>query len=224
MEELLFIRMEVLPALFRGLWVSIQLIIPSALCGLLIGITVGALRVYGNPVAAAAANGYAVVFRGFPLVVQLFIWYFGLPHIGIYLTPFLASVLGFSLCSGAYHSEYIRGAFLSIKRGQMLAAQAVGFSKSKMILSIILPQALRRAIPGCGNEIIYLIKYSSLAYMITCIELTGEGKIIASETFKYTEIFLIVGAVYLLLTSVATLGLHRLETSLRFPGFDHRGS
>ena len=224
MEELLFIRMEVLPALFRGLWVSIQLIIPSALCGLLIGIVIGALRVYGNPVVATAANGYAVVFRGFPLVVQLFIWYFGLPHIGIYLTPFLASVIGFSLCSGAYHSEYIRGAFLSIKRGQMLAAQAVGFSKSKMILSIILPQALRRAIPGCGNEIIYLIKYSSLAYMITCIELTGEGKIIASETFKYTEIFLIVGAVYLLLTSIATLGLHRLETSLRFPGFDHRGS
>ncbi len=224
MEELLFIRMEVLPSLFRGLWVSIQLIIPSALCGLLIGIVIGALRVYGNTVVAAAADVYAVVFRGFPLVIQLFIWYFGLPHIGIYLTPFLASVIGFSLCSGAYHSEYIRGAFLSIKRGQMLAAQAVGFSKSKMILSIILPQALRRAIPGCGNEIIYLIKYSSLAYMITCIELTGEGKIIASETFKYTEIFLIVGAVYLLLTSVATLGLHRLETSLRFPGFDHRGS
>lgn len=224
MEELLFIRMEVLPALFKGMWVSVQLIIPSALCGLIIGIVIGALRVYGNPFVSAAANGYAVIFRGFPLVVQLFIWYFGLPHIGIYLTPFLASVVGFSLCSGAYHSEYIRGAFLSIKRGQMLAAQAIGFSKLKMILSIILPQALRRAIPGCGNEIIYLIKYSSLAYMITCIELTGEGKIIASETFKYTEIFLIVGVVYLLLTSVATLGLHRLETSLRFPGFDHRGS
>lgn len=224
MEELLFIRMEVLPALFRGLWVSVQLIIPSALCGLIIGIVIGALRVYGNPLVAAAANGYAIIFRGFPLVIQLFIWYFGLPHIGIYLTPFLASVVGFSLCSGAYHSEYIRGAFLSIKSGQMLAAQAIGFSKLKMILSIILPQALRRAIPGCGNEIIYLIKYSSLAYMITCIELTGEGKIIASETFKYTEIFLIVGVVYLLLTSVATLGLHRLETSLRFPGFDHSGS
>ena len=190
----------------------------------MIGIVIGALRVYGNPLVAAAANGYAIIFRGFPLVIQLFIWYFGLPHIGIYLTPFLASVVGFSLCSGAYHSEYIRGAFLSIKSGQMLAAQAIGFSKLKMILSIILPQALRRAIPGCGNEIIYLIKYSSLAYMITCIELTGEGKIIASETFKYTEIFLIVGVVYLLLTSVATLGLHRLETSLRFPGFDHRGS
>ena len=70
-----------------------------------------------------------VIFRGFPLVVQLFIWYFGLPHIGIYFTPYLASVIGFSLCSGAYHSEYVRGAFLSIKRGQRLAAQAVGFAQ-----------------------------------------------------------------------------------------------
>ena len=224
MEELFFIQQDVLPALFKGLWVSIQLIVPSALCGLIGGIVIGALRVYGNPLLAAAANGYTVVFRGFPLVVQLFIWYFGLPHVGIYLSPFLASVVGFSLCSAAYHSEYIRGAFLSIKNGQLLAAKAIGFSKLKMIRSIILPQALRRALPGCGNEIIYLIKYSSLAYMITCIELTGEGKIIASETFKYTEIFLIVGAVYLLLTSVATWVLHRIEHSLRFPGFEHRGS
>jgi polar amino acid transport system permease protein len=106
----------------------------------------------------------------------------------------VAAVLGFSLCSGAYHSEYVRGALLSIKRGQMLAAQSLGFNKVRMIFSIILPQAIRRALPGCGNEIIYLIKYSSLAYMITCIELTGQGKILASNSFKYTEIFLIIGA------------------------------
>ena len=144
------------------------------------------------------------LFRGIPLVVQLFIWYFGLPYIGIYLSPFTAAVLGFSLCSGAYHSEYIRGALLSIKRGQMLAAQSLGFSKVQMIFSIILPQAIRRALPGCGNEIIYLIKYSSLAYMITCIELTGEGKILASHSFKYTEVFLMIGACYLAMTSVAS--------------------
>ncbi|MBN2124627.1 MAG: amino acid ABC transporter permease [Deltaproteobacteria bacterium] len=220
MEELRFIGTEVFPALMRGLWISIHLIVPSAVCGLIIGIFLGALRVYGNPFAAALANGYVVIFRGFPLVVQLFVWYFGLPHLGIYMTPFLASVVGFSLCSGAYHSEYVRGAFLSIKRGQMYAAQALGFPKAKMILSIILPQAFRRALPGCGNELIYLIKYSSLAYMITCIELTGEGKIIASETFKYTEIFFIVGLVYLFLTSIASWGLHRLEYRLRLPGFD----
>jgi polar amino acid transport system permease protein len=221
-EGLLYIQTEVYPALLKGFWVSLQLIAPSALCGLAIGIMVGVLRIYGNRPVMAAANTFVAIFRGIPLVVQLFIWYFGLPHIGIYLSPFLASVLGFSLCSGAYHSEYIRGALLSIKRGQMLAAQSLGFSKIRMIFSIILPQAIRRALPGCGNEIIYLIKYSSLAYMITCIELTGQGKILASNSFKYTEVFLMIGACYLVMTSVASIILGRVEDRLRIPGFEHQ--
>lgn len=221
MEELIFIHQDVLPELFKGLLVSIRLIIPSAIFGLLLGIIIGALRVYGNSPVKKIANAYVAFFRGFPLVVQLFIWYFGLPHLGIYLTPFLASVMGFSLCSSAYQSEYVRGAFLSIKKGQMSAAEALGFTKIKMIGSIMLPQAFRLALPGCGNEIIYLIKYSSLAYMITCLELTGEGKIIASETFKYTEIFFIVGVIYLFLTSIAAWLLHHLENRLRLPGFEH---
>ena len=221
-EGLLYIQTDVYPALLKGFWVSLQLIAPSALCGLVIGIMVGVLRIYGNRPVMAAANTFVAIFRGIPLVVQLFIWYFGLPHIGIYLSPFIASVLGFSLCSGAYHSEYIRGALLSIKRGQLLAAQSLGFSKIRMISSIILPQAIRRALPGCGNEIIYLIKYSSLAYMITCIELTGQGKILASNSFKYTEVFLMIGACYLVMTSVATVILGRVEERLRIPGFEHR--
>ncbi|MFZ4441035.1 MAG: amino acid ABC transporter permease [Syntrophales bacterium] len=223
-EGLLYIQAEVYPALLKGFWVSLQLIAPSALCGLVIGIMVGVLRIYGNRPVMAAANTFVAIFRGIPLVVQLFIWYFGLPHIGIYLSPFLASVLGFSLCSGAYHSEYIRGALLSIKRGQMLAAQSLGFSKVRMIIFIILPQAIRRALPGCGNEIIYLIKYSSLAYMITCIELTGQGKILASNSFKYTEVFLMIGACYLVMTSVASIILGRVEERLRIPGFERQRS
>ena len=222
MEEWLYIQTEVYPALLKGFWVSLELIFPSAIFGLLIGILVGVLRVYGSRPVMAAANTFVAVFRGIPLVVQLFIWYFGLPYIKIYLSPFVAAVLGFSLCSGAYHSEYIRGALLSIKRGQMLAAQSLGFSKVQMIFSIILPQAIRRALPGCGNEVIYLIKYSSLAYMITCIELTGQGKILASNSFKYTEIFLMIGVCYLAMTSVAALLLGRLEDRLRLPGFEHQ--
>jgi polar amino acid transport system permease protein len=222
MEEWIYIQTEVYPALLKGLWVSLELIAPSAIFGLLIGILVGVLRVYGSRPLMAAANGFVVIFRGIPLVVQLFIWYFGLPYIKIYLSPFVAAVLGFSLCSGAYHSEYIRGALLSIKRGQMLAAQSLGFSKIQMIFSIILPQAIRRALPGCGNEVIYLIKYSSLAYMITCIELTGEGKILASNSFRYTEIFLMIGICYLAMTSVASIVLNRVEDRLRLPGFEHQ--
>jgi polar amino acid transport system permease protein len=223
MGELLFFENEVLPAFLKGLRVSIALIVPSAICGLCIGVLVGSLRVYGSPLLARLADAYVVLFRGVPLVVQLFIWYFGLPYFGIYFTPFVASLIGFSLCSGAYHSEYIRGALLSIKRGQMLAAQALGFTKMQMMLSVILPQALRRALPGCGNEIIYLIKYSSLAYMITCIELTGEAKILASNTFRYTEVFFSVGVFYLTLVTLASRFLRFLEDRLSLPGFErHR--
>ncbi|MFP3927960.1 MAG: amino acid ABC transporter permease [Desulfobacteraceae bacterium] len=220
MGELLFLQQDVFSALMRGLWVSIKLIIPSGLLGLAIGILVGAARVYGNKFLMGAADLYVAVFRGFPLVVQLFIWYFGLPHVGVYLTPYLASVLGFTLCSSAYHSEYVRGAFLSIKRGQMLAAEALGFSRAAMVVFIMLPQAFRRALPGCGNELIYLIKYSSLAYMVTCIELTGEGKIIASETFRFTEVFTVVGLIYLGLTTFSSWGIRRLEQRLNLPGFE----
>lgn len=222
METWLYFQSEAFPALIRGFWVSIQLIVPSATAGLAIGIFVGILRVYGNAVVKASADVYVILFRGIPLVIQLFIWYFGLPYFKIYLTPFTASVLGFSLCSGAYHSEYVRGALLSLKRGQTLAAESLGFGRAQMIVSVILPQAIRRALPGCGNEIIYLIKYSSLAYMITCIELTGEGKILASNSFRFTEIFLIIGACYLVMTSLASLILVYFERSLAIPGFERQ--
>ncbi len=221
MEEFTFLQSEILPAFLKGLKISIQLIVPSAVLGLGIGILAGSLRVYGGRLVAGLTDAYVVLFRGIPLLVQLFIWYFGLPYFGIYLSPFAASVVGFSLCSGAYHSEYIRGALLSIKQGQMLAAQALGFSKLQMVVSVILPQALRRALPGCGNEIIYLIKYSSLAYMVTCIELTGEAKILASHTFRYTEVFLMVGVFYLVLISITSWLLRRLEGRLSLPGFEH---
>ena len=219
-EELLFIRQEVAPAMLRGLWISILLIIPSAVSGLLIGIATGLIRVYGRRFFRTIADGYVLFFRGFPLLVQLYLWYFGLPHVGIYLSPYTAAVIGFALCSGAYHSEYVRGALLSIKSGQMLAAKSLGFSRTGAIFTIILPQAIRRALPGSGNELIYLIKYSSLAYMVTCIELTGEAKILASSYFKYMEIFMIAGAVYLVLVSLTTWVLNRLEDAVAVPGFE----
>jgi polar amino acid transport system permease protein len=221
METLLFFQQEVLPAFLKGLRVSILLIVPSAVIGLVIGIVTGALRVYGNRVTRLVADGYVALFRGIPLVVQLFMWYFGLPYVNIYLNPFAASVIGFSLCSGAYHSEYVRGALLSIKQGQLAAALALGFTRLQMVTAILLPQGFRRALPGCGNELIYLIKYSSLAYMITCIELTGEAKILASMTFRYTEIFFVVGLVYLVLVTFASGLLRLMEDRFTLPGFEH---
>lgn len=222
--DTVFYFQDLLPALNQGLLVSLALILPSASMGLVVGTGVGTARAFGGPVASSLARGYAALFRGTPLVVQLFVLYFGLPNVGIYLSPYVAAVTGFTLCSGAYHSEYIRGGLLSIKKGQVAAAHALGFSTWKTLCHVIVPQALRRALPGCGNELIYLIKYSSLAYIITCIELTGEGKVMASKTFRFTEVFMVVGLYYLVLVSLATWGLNWLERRLAVPGFGHSRS
>jgi len=213
-----FIRNILLPSLFEGTLVSIKLIILSIPLGLILGVLIAVGRVYGNKIISTLCTVYVIFFRGTPLLVQLFILYFGLPSIGIFFSPFASAVIGFVLCSGAYHSEYIRGAIQSIKTGQMMAAEALGMTRFKAILYVILPQALRRAIPGCSNEIIYLIKYSSLAFMVTCVELTGAGKIIASRYFAYTEVFLVIGIIYLLMVSVVTKLLNMLEKKLEIPG------
>ena len=218
MENITFIREILLPPVLEGALVTLKLIALSIPLGLILGVLIAVGRVYGNKFISSFCTVYTLFFRGTPLVVQLFILYFGFPSIGIFFSPFAAAVIGFILCSGAYHSEYIRGAIQSIKIGQMMAAEALGMTRSKAILYIILPQALRRAIPGCSNEIIYLIKYSSLAFMVTCVELTGAGKIIASRYFAYTEVFLVVGAIYLLMVSVVTKLLNMLEKKLEIPG------
>lgn len=220
MIDLYFVQDVLLPPLIEGVLVTIKLIILSIPSGLILGILIAVGRVYGNKFISSLCAIYTIFFRGTPLLVQLFIIYYALPSIGIFFSPFMAAVTGFILCSGAYHSEYIRGAIQSIKTGQMMAAEALGMSRIKAVLYIILPQALRRAIPGCSNEIIYLIKYSSLAFMVTCVELTGAGKIIATRHFRYTEVFLVVGIIYLLVVSIVTKFLNILEKKLRIPGLE----
>jgi len=218
MENITFIREILFLPLLEGTLVTIKLIVVSIPFGFILGILIAVGRVYGNKLISSFCGIYTLFFRGTPLLVQLFILYYGLPSIGIFFSPFVAAVIGFILCSGAYQSEYIRGAIQSIKSGQMMAAKALGMTKSIAILYIILPQALRRAIPGCSNEIIYLVKYSSLAFMVTCVELTGAGKIIASRYFEYTLVFAVVGAIYLLMVSVVTKVLNTLEKKLEIPG------
>lgn len=229
---------ELIDELNRGLWLSLKIIVPSALIGLGLGIIVGAMRGTGYPrFLQAPLAAYVSLFRGTALAMQLVVCYYGLPDLAmalkpffaahdlpplwklLYLSPYTASVLVFSLCSGAYHSEYIRGAILSIKRGQFQAARALGFSHSQTFMTVVIPQAVRRAWPGCGNEVIYLIKYSSLAFLLSAKELTGAARSVADQTFRYTETFFVAGIYYLILVSIATWILHRVEKSWTIPGF-----
>jgi len=210
---------RVIPALNEGLLFSLALIIPSAIAGFLGGILIGALRVYAPPTVRRVADFHVGVIRGVPLLLQLYFLYYALPKWGISFTAYQAALIGFILCSSAYQSEYIRGALLSIGQGQVKAAYSMGFSTVQMVLFVVIPQAVRRALPGCGNEIIYLIKYSSLAYVITFIELTGHARELTARSFHYIEIYFTAGMYYLAMTTLAAWVLKWLENKAYVPGF-----
>lgn len=222
MLDTAFFTQTLLPALNKGLLVSLALIIPASILGFLGGVALGCIRVFGPGWLRRLGDGYTSLLRGVPLAIQLMMIYYALPKLGIYFAPYGAALTSFILCTAAYQSEYIRGALLSIRKGQILAAEALGFTRIQTVLWIVAPQAARRALPGCGNEIIYLIKYSSLAYLVTCMELMGEGKVVASDTFRFTEVFITVGAYYLAMVSLATWLLHTLEKHYHIPGFGSR--
>jgi polar amino acid transport system permease protein len=207
-----------LPALVDGLWVTLQLVALTAPFGFLLGFLIAVCRVYGPKPLQALAKLYVIFFRGCPLLVLLFLLYFGLPSIGIVLGSYLSALFGFILCNSAYNSEYLRGGLQSIKGGQMLAARSLSMTKIQAILHVVIPEAFRRALPGVSNEFIYLIKYSSLAYVVTVIEMTGAAKIIATKYFAYFEAFAAVGIFYLILVSFATIALGKLEKKLAIPG------
>ena len=191
--------------------------------GFILGIVLALGRVYGNRLISWICIGYIEIIRGTPLLVQLFILYFGFPSLGIRLTPLEAAIIGLSLNSGAYQAEYLRGSIQSIESGQMIAARTLGMNTIKSIRNIILPQALRISIPAWSNELIYLLKYTSIAYIIQVEELTAEGKFIAAHTFRYLEIFTIIAVIYLLLTVVFTEIIDKVDKKFSIPGIGVAG-
>lgn len=209
--------LEGVQKLCDGLLTTLRLIVVSAPAGLALGVLVGLTETYGGRLLRGLAIGYQVTFRGVPLVVQLFILYYGLPRLGITMSPFAAAIVGFTLCSGAYHAEYVRSAVLSVPDGQTEAGRAVGMTLGQTVRHIVLPQVFRRALPGCGNEIVYLIKYSSLAYLVTLVDLTGQGRLLAYASFRFLETFFVVGLIYLALVALASSLLRAFERRLRIP-------
>ncbi len=210
--------MESLPSLIDGLYITLILTFISLVVGLLLGVGLALGRVYGNKIVSGICIGYIEIIRGTPLLVQLFIIYFGFPSIGIILSPIDAALLGLSLNSGAYQAEYLRGSIQSIPSGQMIAARTIGMNRLQSIKNIVLPQALRISIPAWSNELIYLLKYTSIVYIIQVRELTAEGMFIAAKTFKFIEIFAIIAMIYLVFTILFTTIIDKFEKKLRIPG------
>ena len=186
--------------------------------GFILGLILALGKVYGKTIISGICAGYIEIIRGTPLLVQLFIIYFGLPKVGVSLEPLTAALIGLSLNSGAYQAEYLRGSIQSIESGQMIAARSLGMTKLKAIGNIILPQALRVSIFAWSNELIYLLKYTSIVYIIQVRELTFEGKFIAAHTFRYLEIFAIIAIIYLILTIIFTEVIDRIEKKISIPG------
>lgn len=209
---------NILPKLLEGTLVTIELTIIAIIMGVLLGIPVALGRVYGNKPVYIICTFFVEIIRGTPLLTQLFILYFGLPSVGIMLSPFVAAMLGMGINSAAYQAEYFRGAIQSVKKEQLIAAYSLGMKQVQTIRHIVLPQMFRIVIPSWSNELIYLLKYSSMAYMIQAPEIMSQGRLIASRNFRTFEVFIVVALIYLILVLVISKMLDLMEKKVHIPG------
>jgi polar amino acid transport system permease protein len=184
--------------------------------GLLIGTILALLYVYGGKAAARIMNIYSTVFRGIPPVVLLFILFFAVSK-GINLSAFWAGSLSLGVVSSAYQMEIIRGALLSVSGDQLMAARAVGLSRMQAIRNVVLPQAVRLAIPPWSNEAAIVIKDSSLVYALGVPEILRRAQLIGASSQQYLLAYLSAAVIYFLLVSLTTRLLNQLEQKLSIP-------
>jgi polar amino acid transport system permease protein len=205
--------------ILRGALVTVEVTAAALVLGCMLGLLIGIGRL--NPrrrFIYGICTVYVTFIRGTPLLVQLFLLFFGLPQFDILLPAFVCGVLGLGVYSGSYVSEIVRGAIQSVDRGQMEAARSIGMSSAQSMRAIILPQAVVRMIPPLGNEFIALIKNSALVSLLTIHDLMHEGQKIISVSYRSLEVYLAIALVYLVLTSAASYLLHRLERNIRAGG------
>jgi len=200
-----------LPLLLKAALVTIQVSILAVLFGTMLGIFIGALRVTPNRFVSFIAASYIYVIRGTPLLIQLFLIYFGLPSFGIRLTAIYSGVLGLTINSSGYVGEIVRGGIEAIPKGQWEAGKVLGLSYGRTMWYIILPQAVRNMLPAIGNEFVTLIKESSLLSSLAIAELTMVGQQVRSATYASFETFIAVGLIYLCMTSFTSFLLRQVE-------------
>ena len=213
------------PKLLTATLVTIKLVSASLLFGIFLGILFAILRTRKNKFLKAFSYYYSYIFRGTPMLVQLFIIYFGLAQIEylrssflwvILKEPYWCAIITFALNTGAYTSEIFRSAFETIDKGVIEAGKSLGIPKTKIFYKIKLPIALRQSLPAYGNEMILMLKGTSLASTVTLMDLTGVAKFIISTTYKPVEIFIVAGSIYLLITFVIHSFIKFLEKKYSF--------
>lgn len=208
-----------LPMLLKGAVVTIQISVTSMVLAMVIGLAIVLMRLYGAAPLRWFATAYVEVIRGTPLLIQLYLIYYGLPNLGIRLSAFVAALVGLGLNYAASEAENYRAGIQAIPRGQMEAALALGMSRSQALRRVILPQAFRLIIPPVNNDFIALFKDSSLVSVITMVELTKVYGMLATSTYDYIGLGLLTAAIYFSLSYPASIMADRLERKLCY---DHR--
>ncbi len=205
------------PFLLQGAMYTVLFAAVSMVLGLILGFSVAVVRVTKVPVVSQIAAVYVSAFRGTPLLVQIFILYYGLPSVGIEFTPVTAGILALTLNVAAYLSESMRGAILGIDKGQWEAGLSVGLTWGQTLWNIITPQALRLAVPSLSNSLISLIKDTSLISVITVTELMLATKEVIAETFQPLPLYLAAAGIYWLLSALFERVQKALENRLTAP-------
>jgi polar amino acid transport system permease protein len=200
--------------ILQGLWVTIGVTLVALAVGLVFGVMTAMVRVYGNPLFRRLAAIYSVVVRAVPVIVTIFILYFVIARF-VNLSPFLAGSLALGFASGAYQTEIFRGAFQSVPPGQMVAARAIGMSRFQAIRSIILPQAVRLALPAWGNEATLVLKDSTLVFVVGVPEILRRAQQVSARTLEPFVAFGAALLLYLVLTLLTTQLLQWLERRYR---------
>ena len=214
-----------LPKLLSAAVITLKLLSVSLIVGLFIGFLFAILRLNKNKFINKFAYGYSYLFRGTPLLVQIFIIYFGLGQIEwlrstflwvILKEPYWCAIIAFALNTGAYTSEILRSAFQTIKPGIIEAGKSLGISNKVILYKIKIPVAIRQSLPAYGNEIILMMKGTSLASTVTLMDITGVAKHIVSTTYKPLEVFLLAGGIYLFMTFIIHNLIKYLEKKYSF--------
>ncbi|KPJ35963.1 ABC transporter permease [Burkholderia multivorans] len=215
--EALDLVIHTLPVMVQGAALTLKFAVSSMMLGLLAGLAIAIVRIGGNRFAAGIAQGYVSVMRGTPLLVQMFVVYYGLPDLGITLDPTTAGIFTLTLNAAAYLSESMRGAILGIGRGQWAAAHSLGLTHVQTLRYVICPQALRLAVPSLGNTLISLIKDTSLVSVITVTELLRSTQEVIAATFQPLPLYLAAAAIYWVLSTLLSRLQDRVESRLALP-------
>ena len=201
------VALESLPFLLKGAVLTVELSFLAFWGGALIGLAGAAAKTFGGPIVSRIAQAYVVFFTNTPALLQIYVFYYGLPEVGILLPSFTCVLLGLTLNAGAYLTEVQRAGFLSVRRTEIEAAETLGMTRFQQIHYVIIPHIAKTIYPPLSNMFLILILGSSMAAVFSVDELTGTAINISTETYRWLEMFTLVAGVYIVLTFIASIML-----------------